>query len=48
MTPGPTWERRSTMKINTRMREVVALTIKASEAELAALRAKLNKLTYGS
>lgn len=44
----PKWERRETFRINERMKEVIGLTIKASEAELAVLRRKLDKLTYGS
>ena len=44
----PKWEYRNEFKITGRMRDVVGLTIKATEAELAVLRRKLNKLTYGS
>lgn len=46
--PKHVWEQRNEFKINGRMREVVNLTISATEAELAVLRRKLEKLTYGS
>lgn len=49
MTPedNPQWEYREEFKIHARMKEVVRLTISAAEAELAAARRKLEKLSYG-
>lgn len=44
----PKWEYRKSFKINERMKEVIGLTIKVTESELAVLRRKLDKLTYGS
>lgn len=44
----PRWEYRNELKIQGKMREVVKLTIAASEKEIEALRRKLKKLTYGS
>lgn len=41
------WKRVNEFGINTRMREIVKLTIKASEDELARLRKKLEQLQYG-
>ena len=45
---APKWERKSEFGINTQMREVVRLTISASEAEIKLLRRKLERLQYGS
>lgn len=45
---APAWEHRKSFRINERMKEVIGLTIKATESELTVLRRKLNKLTYGS
>lgn len=45
--PKATWERREEFRIVGEMRKVVNLTIDATEHEIAALRRKLDKLTYG-
>lgn len=45
---APKWEYKKEFGINTQMREVVRLTISASEAEMKLLRRKLEKLQYGS
>ncbi len=45
--PEVKWEYRSEFKIHTRMKEMIGLTIEASEQELSVLRRKLEKLTYG-
>jgi len=42
------WEQRSELKIQGKMREVIKMTIAASEKEIEHLRRKLKKLTYGS
>lgn len=42
------WQYKEEFAINTKMREVIGLAIKASEAEIGTLRRKLDKLTYGS
>lgn len=42
----PKWEKRE-LAINARMRELVGLGIKATEAEIVSLRKKLKKLQYG-
>lgn len=42
----PKWERRE-LKLNSQMKEVCSSAIKATEAELAQLRRKLDKLKYG-
>lgn len=47
-TKPPNWEYKTDFAINTKMREVVAKSIEASELELAGLLRKLDKLTYGS
>lgn len=47
-TPKPQWERREGLALNQRMKEVLQLTKQAAEQEIAALRRKLDKLTYGS
>ena len=44
----PKWEFKQEFAINTKMREVIGLAVKASEAEISMLRRKLDKLTYGS
>lgn len=41
------WKRVNEFGINTKMREIVKLTIEASEDELARLRKKLEQLQYG-
>jgi hypothetical protein len=47
-TSKPQWERREGLALNQRMKEVLQLTKQAAEQEIAALRRKLDKLTYGS
>lgn len=44
---GPEWEKRE-FAINQRMKDVIRLGVKATEAEITALRRKLKKLQYGS
>ena len=44
----PCWEQRSELKITGKMREVVKMTISATNSEIAALRRKIERLTYGS
>jgi|WetSurSiteA1Bulk_404760.scaffolds.fasta_scaffold308405_2 hypothetical protein len=44
----PQWEYRKTFKINERMKEVLTLTKGVAEQEVAGLRKKLDRLTYGS
>ncbi len=44
----PKWEYRDELKIQGKMREVVKMTIEASEKEIEHLRRKVKKLTYGS
>jgi len=44
----PQWEYKKEFEINKRMKDIVKLSISATEAELAMLRRKLDKLTYGS
>lgn len=46
--PGPRWEYKKEFAITGSLRDVVQKTIKATEAEIASLHRKLNKLTYGS
>ena len=46
--PKATWEFKKEFEINRRMKEVIGLTIKATESELKVLRRKLDKMTYGS
>jgi hypothetical protein len=45
---APKWEYKTEFGINTQMREVVRLTVSATEAEIKLLRRKLEKLQYGS
>ena len=45
---APKWEYKKTFGINERMKNVIGLTIEATESELVVLRRKLDKLTYGS
>jgi hypothetical protein len=47
-TPQANWEYKEKFKIHEDMKEVVNLTISASQMELKHLRRKLEKLTYGS
>lgn len=44
----PAWERRDQFKINDRLREVVLLSKKAAEEEVARLKRQLEKIQYGS
>lgn len=44
---GPEWEKRE-FAINKKMKEVIGLGVKATEAEITALRRKLKKLQYGA
>ena len=44
--PGPVWEKREFV-LNTKMREICKLGVAATEAEIKALRRKLEKLQYG-
>ena len=46
-TEAPKWERRE-FAINAKMKEVLKLSAKATEAEISALRKKLRKLQYGA
>lgn len=46
--PAPKWERRETMKVTERLKEVVSLSVEVSKAEVTRLRRKIEKLTYGS
>jgi len=46
--PPPKWEYRTELKINARMRELVALTKLVTEGEIDRLRRKVEKLKYGS
>ena len=42
------WSYKRTFGINEEMKKVINLTISATQAEVTALRRKLEKLTYGS
>jgi hypothetical protein len=44
----PEWEFRKEFRISEQMREVAKASKAAAEAEIARLRRKLEKLTYGS
>ena len=46
--PQANWEYRQEFGIVTKMREAINLTKTATESELAVLRRKLERLTYGS
>jgi hypothetical protein len=46
--PQANWEYRQEFGIVTKMREAIKLTKTATESELAILRRKLERLTYGS
>lgn len=46
--PQINWEQRDDFGINREMTKVVNLTISATQAEIQALRRKLEKLQYGS
>ena len=41
------WEYRDHFKIHGQMKQVIELTIEATEKQLSSLRRKLDKLTYG-
>ena len=41
------WQHKTEFEINKRMKEVIKLTIEASEEELVRLRKKLERLQYG-
>lgn len=43
----PEWQKRD-FKINKQMKEVIQASVGATEAELAVLKRKLEKLQYGS
>jgi hypothetical protein len=43
----PEWKFRKNLPIQERMAEVIRLTIKASQQQLAAERKKLRKMQYG-
>lgn len=45
---APSWQYKTEFGINTRLREVIKMTIEASTLEVEALKRKLDKLTYGS
>ena len=47
-TPQANWEYRQEFGIVTKMREAIKITKGATESELALLRRKLERLTYGS
>ena len=47
-TPPPEWKYKEEFGIVTHLREVVKATKGATELELAELRRKLERLTYGS
>lgn len=46
--PQANWEYRQEFGIVTKMREAIKVTKAATESELAVLRRKLERLTYGS
>lgn len=45
--PPPQWERRTSFKINDRMKVIVEKTIDVAKDEVVRLRRKLEKLQYG-
>jgi hypothetical protein len=45
--PKPEWQKRE-FAINSKMKEVVRLAIPATQAQIALLKRKLEKLQYGS
>lgn len=45
--PGPKWEYKKEFAVTGQMREVVKMTVAATEAEIQALHRKLEKLQYG-
>ncbi len=44
---APAWEYRKNFHVTDRLKDVVGLTIDASKAEIARLRKRIDKLTYG-
>jgi hypothetical protein len=46
--PQINWEHRKEFGINSKLREAVLLTKDATQSEIAVLRRKLERLTYGS
>ncbi len=46
-TPKAEWKFKRNLGINEEMKKVIGLTIDATNAEIASLRRKLEKLTYG-
>lgn len=44
----PAWEYKTEFGINTQLREIVLKSKEFAEAELATLRRKLDRITYGS
>lgn len=46
--PQFTWEKRDKFRIHESMQQMLLLTKKLSEMEIARLRRKIDKLTYGS
>jgi hypothetical protein len=46
--PQVNWEYRKEFGINSKLREAVLLTKDATQSEIASLRRKLERLTYGS
>jgi hypothetical protein len=45
--PAPQWEYKNEFALVSNLREVIKLTMKATEAEISALQKKLEKLQYG-
>lgn len=46
--PRAVWEKRTEFRINQQMKSLVEATIKVTEAQIALLRRKVEKLQYGS
>jgi hypothetical protein len=46
-TPTPAWQYKTSFGINDRMKEVIELTIRVANEEIARNRRKIDKLTYG-
>jgi hypothetical protein len=44
----PEWQHKTNFGVTEQMRKIIGLTIEASQSEIASLRRKLKKLTYGS
>lgn len=47
-TPKAEWKFKRNLGINEQMKKVINLTIEATNSEIATLRRKLEKLTYGA